>query len=96
MTLALGALVVVLLFAIMRPHGWPEAVVAIPAAALLIALGNIILGPAMGWLLDRLGHDYRYTFAVGGVIALLGFGATLVVYRRFMALGGPRGYVAPE
>jgi MFS family permease len=66
------------------------------ASALLIALGNIILGPAMGGLLDRLGHDYRYTFAVGGVIALLGFGATLVVYRRFMALGGPRGYVAPE
>ena len=41
MTLALGALAVVLLFAIMRPHGWPEAVVAIPAAALLIASGVI-------------------------------------------------------
>jgi MFS family permease len=66
------------------------------ASALLIALGNIVLGPAMGGLLDKLGHDYRYTFAVGGVIALLGFGATLVVYRRFMALGGPKGYVAPE
>ena len=66
------------------------------AGALLIAGANIILGPAMGWLLDVLGHDYRYTFAVGGVIAVLAFGATLVVHRRFMALGGPIGYVAPE
>ena len=66
------------------------------ASALLLAGANIILGPAMGWVLDVSGHDYRYTFAAGGVIALLAFGATLVVYRRFMALGGPRGYMAPE
>ena len=31
------ALAVVLAFAMVRPHGWPEAVVAVPAAALLIA-----------------------------------------------------------
>lgn len=66
------------------------------AAALLLAGANIILGPALGWLLDVLGHEYRYTFAVGGVIAVLAVGANWVVYRRFMALGGPRGYVAPE
>ena len=46
LTLALVALAVVLLFAIMRPHGWPEAVVAIPAAALLIASGVIPMDEA--------------------------------------------------
>ncbi len=46
MTLALVALAVVLLFAVVRPHGWPEAVVAIPAAALLIALGVIPMAEA--------------------------------------------------
>jgi hypothetical protein len=66
------------------------------AGGLLIAAASILLGPTLGWLLDLLGHDYRYTFAMGGLIAALGFGANLVVYRRFMALGGPRGYVAPE
>ncbi|MET0452105.1 MAG: SLC13 family permease [Mycobacterium sp.] len=41
MTLALLALVVVLAFAMFRPRGWPEAVAAVPAAALLIALGVV-------------------------------------------------------
>ena len=66
------------------------------AYAVLVALGNIVLGPAMGKVLDVLGHDYRNTFAAGGGIASLAFVASLVVYRRFMALGGPAGYTAPE
>ena len=41
LTLALVALVVVLAFAMFRPRGWPEAVAAVPAAALLIALGVV-------------------------------------------------------
>jgi arsenical pump membrane protein len=41
LTLALVALVVVLGFAMVRPRGWPEAVAAVPAAGLLIALGVI-------------------------------------------------------
>lgn len=66
------------------------------AGALLVAAASIILGPALGKLLDLLGHDYRCAFAVGAVIAVLAVGANLVVYRRFMAMGGPAGYVAPE
>jgi len=66
------------------------------AGAVLIAIGNILLGLLLGMFLDKLGHDYRYAFGVGAVIGLLALGSTLVVYRRFMAMGGPGGYVAPE
>lgn len=65
------------------------------AGALLLALANIGFGPLMGRLLDWLGHDYRYTFGVGALVALTALVFNLVVYRRFMALGGPKGYVAP-
>ncbi len=41
LTLALVALAVVLAFAMVRPHGWPEAVAAVPTAGLLIAFGVI-------------------------------------------------------
>ena len=41
LTLALVALAVVLGFAMVRPRGWPEAVAAVPAAGLLIALDVI-------------------------------------------------------
>lgn len=66
------------------------------AGAVLIAIGNILLGLLLGSFLDLLGHDYRFTFGLGAVIALLALGSTLVVYRRFQALGGMQGYVAPE
>ncbi len=44
LTLALGALALVLAFAMFRPRGWPEAVAAVPAAALLIAFGVVSVG----------------------------------------------------
>jgi arsenical pump membrane protein len=46
LTLALVALAVVLAFAMVKPRGWPEAVVAVPAAALLIATGVVPLRAA--------------------------------------------------
>jgi arsenical pump membrane protein len=59
-TLSVLALIAVLAWAVIRPRGWPEAVAAVPAAALLIATGAIPgrdalaeaqqLGPVIGFL----------------------------------------------
>jgi arsenical pump membrane protein len=46
LTLALVALAVVLVFAMVKPRGWPEAVAAVPAAALLIAADVVPLREA--------------------------------------------------
>ncbi len=59
-SLSVVALAGVLAWAVIRPRGWPEAVAAVPAAALLIAVGAIPgqdalaearqLGPVIGFL----------------------------------------------
>ena len=65
------------------------------AGAMLLSVCNIAFGPAMGRVLDWLDHDYRYTFGAGALIALAALAVTLAVYRRFLALGGTKNYVAP-
>jgi MFS family permease len=65
------------------------------AAGILGALGYLVLPAALGAYLDATGRAYRHTFALSGLLALLGLSAFLVVWRRFRALGGPRDYVAP-
>lgn len=54
LTLAAGSLAVVLLFAMVRPRGWPEAVIAVPAAALLIAAGVVSWEAAIEEIADLL------------------------------------------
>ena len=45
-TLAVMLLVATLVWAVARPRGWPEAVFAVPAAALLLVLGVLPLSQA--------------------------------------------------
>ncbi|EIP97403.1 hypothetical protein OpiT1DRAFT_01840 [Opitutaceae bacterium TAV1] len=54
------------------------------------------LAPVMGLIIDGSGGVFRYTFVVAGVLAVLALVAGLYVHGKFMKLGGPRGYVAPE
>lgn len=68
MMLALVALAVVLGFAMVRPRGWPEAVAAVPAAGLLIALGVI------SW------HDAAAE--VSRLLPVVGFLAAVLVLAR--------------
>ena len=58
-------------------------------------IGNVVLGPAMGQVLDRSGHIYRYTFLASFALTVLSLLSGWVVYVKFKALGGPDTYVAP-
>lgn len=69
--LAVAALAVVLVFAVARPHKWPEAVVAVPVAALLIAVGVISLPEAAA--------------EVGRLLPVVGFLAVVLVLARLCA-----------
>ncbi|MDG4665309.1 ArsB/NhaD family transporter [Mycobacterium sp. 236(2023)] len=84
LTLSIVALVAVLGFALFRPHRWPEAVVAVPAAGLLIGAGAVSwddavtevgrLAPVVGFLaailvLARLCDDLGLFHAAGTLMA---------------------------
>lgn len=58
-------------------------------------LAQILLCPALGAFLDHTGHVYRYTYLAAFLFAVPCMAVSLVVHRRFMAFGGPKGYVAP-
>lgn len=71
LSLALAALAVVLVFAVVRPHRWPEAVVAVPAATLLIGVGVISVDEALA--------------EVGRLLPVVGFLAAVLVLARLCA-----------
>ena len=66
------------------------------AAGIVGSLATMVIGPSMGAAIDATGNTYRYTYAMGGVLAAIALIAGWVVYRKFVRLGGPDGYVAPE
>ena len=100
-TMALLALVAVLAWAVIRPRGWPEAVVAVPAAVILIGAGAIgvsgaitearQLGPVIGFLaailvLAHLCDDDGLFQACGAWMARSGTGhPTAAGARRLLA-----------
>jgi hypothetical protein len=64
-------------------------------AGLCGSVSMMAIGPAMGAVIDLTGRNYRYTFVIGGMLALVALIAAWMVYVRFMRLGGPRAYTAP-
>jgi len=77
---------------------FPQASFAQYSSAMGIVGGvcNVVLPPLVGRFLDLTHHVYRYTHLVSCGIALLALAASLVLYRKFVALGGPGAYRAPE
>ncbi len=70
-------------------------------SGMLSAIVSVLSAPIFGAILQILFENgvpihYRYTFLMGGIIALLAIGILLVVYRGFKRYGGDEGYVAPQ
>jgi hypothetical protein len=63
---------------------------------MVLALGSMVLAPAVGVVIDGTGSGYRHAFGAGMALAAAALVCAIFVHRRFMRLGGPKGYVAPE
>jgi MFS family permease len=66
------------------------------AGGILGSIVGIFFAPLLGIFLDHMHDDYRYTFLAGFGFTILALVAYAVLHARFMALGGPKHYVAPE
>ena len=60
------------------------------------ALGTMLAAPVLGRFLDYAHHDYHSTFYISAELTLVSLAAYFVVHYKFVALGGPDYYVAPE
>ncbi len=66
------------------------------AYSIIGTIAMIIISPVIGKILDLSHHAYHWTYIMGAIIAILGFWTTLVVYRKFLTLGGHMHYQPPE
>ncbi|HEY8966790.1 MAG TPA: MFS transporter [Candidatus Methylacidiphilales bacterium] len=66
------------------------------AGGLISGVFNIVAPVLIGGALDLRGHDYRWTFLMGGVLAFFAAGCLAVVYRGWLRYGGAEHYAAPE
>lgn len=102
LTLAVVALAVVLAFAMVKPRGWPEAVAAVPAAGLLIALDVVPLPDAVDevaqllpvvlflaavLVLAQLCDDEGLFRAAGAAMARSADGSTSALLARVFVIG---------
>lgn len=60
------------------------------------SLAVMVMAPGMGTVIDVSGNIYRLTFVLGAALAALALLCAWQVYGRFIKLGGPKDYVAPE
>ncbi|AHF91377.1 MFS transporter [Opitutaceae bacterium TAV5] len=70
------------------------------AAGIFGSLANMVFAPALGMMIQGTGtateQNYRLTWIAGCALSLIALGAAWYVYGKFMKLGGPKNYVAPE
>jgi MFS family permease len=66
------------------------------ASTLLTSIVIMFFSLALGRTLDYTGSNYRLTYFIGFGLAMITVAVMAVVYRKFMAFGGPKGYVAPD
>ncbi len=64
------------------------------AAAIVLSVGSMLMGPIIGRTLDCL-QDYRYVFLMGGIIATISTVMYYKLYLNFQACGGDQNYQAP-
>ncbi len=66
------------------------------AAGVVGSLASMVFIPLMGTVIDQSGGRYSYTFFMGAILAAVALGAAWYVHAKFMKLGGPAKYQAPE
>jgi MFS family permease len=66
------------------------------AGGIIIALCSMALGPMVGSFLDHEHHSYRYTYLVSAGLSTLALIGLIILHHKFMELGGPNRYAAPE
>lgn len=66
------------------------------AASLVTALCVMVLPPVLGGLIEWLGHQYRYAFLLGFLVASASVAAFLLLLVGYNKRGGDTGYSPPE